>query len=71
MLLTSARSDMADPPSSGRDLDDYLTTTSNRSIMLYLLQFILDGSIDMSHAWDAWEFDFSVETPPHSPTLDG
>jgi hypothetical protein len=44
MLSTSARSDMADPPSSARDLDDYLTMTSNRSIMLYLLQLILDGS---------------------------
>jgi hypothetical protein len=48
MLLTSGRSDIADPPSSARDLDDYLTMTSNRSIMLYLLQLVLDGSIDMT-----------------------
>jgi hypothetical protein len=39
---------MADPPSSGRDLDDYPTTASNRSIMLYLLQLVLDGLIDMT-----------------------
>ena len=46
MLLTSARSDVADPPSSARDLDNYLTTTSNRSIMMYLLRLELDDSID-------------------------
>ena len=46
--MTRARSDMADPPSSGRDLDDYPTTASNRSIMLYLLQLVLDGLIDMT-----------------------
>jgi len=40
------RSDVADLPSSAHDLDNYLTTTSNRSIMMYLLQLELDDSID-------------------------